>query len=402
MEECQVCAEEIRNAKVCPMCHYKACTTCLQRYLLDSHLEPHCMNCHRAWDRTVLSSMFTQRFLQNQLRQKRQELVFERERTRFPSTLSLITRQKEEKELLGDIGKIRHMLNERLLRLRELRTNGESRFKSGHPCPLEECRGYIDDSNGMCGLCAKTVCLRCNKESHSGSECREEDLAQWHEVKTTTRPCPSCRVRIFKISGCDQMWCPMCRTAFSWSTGRIQRGQVHNPHYYEWLFRDGGEEPQEAPPQPCVQNIPSAHALLTRRLSLRSDQNYLTSFHRLLVHIRQVELRKLTQNRDLTLDLRISYLQGVMDETNFKKRLLRRENRHVREMEMRRVIEMLLQAGLDIMNNFISNSSDWPEVKASIENLVKYFNDTMRKVGQDYKCKTPRVNDSTLAFSRYV
>jgi hypothetical protein len=63
------------------------------------------------------------------------------------------------------------------------------------------------------------------------------------------------------------MWCPQCHTAFRWSTGEIERGAIHNPHYYEWMF--GGRAPaalvaEGANDQVCIQNpgqLPRLHNL---------------------------------------------------------------------------------------------------------------------------------------------
>ena len=44
---------------------------------------------------------------------------------------------------------------------------------------------------------------------------------------------------ITKISGCDQMWCPECKNAWSWSKGVIVYGYIHNPHYFEYQKKMG-------------------------------------------------------------------------------------------------------------------------------------------------------------------
>ena len=49
-----------------------------------------------------------------------------------------------------------------------------------------------------------------------------------------------CTAAIFKISGCDQMWCTQCHIAFSWKTGQKVTGVIHNPHFYQWQRNNGG------------------------------------------------------------------------------------------------------------------------------------------------------------------
>jgi hypothetical protein len=67
-------------------------------------------------------------------------------------------------------------------------------------------------------------------------KCNNDIIQSVKTVRETSKPCPNCRARVDKISGCDQMWCTCCHTAFSWNTGKtIKVTFFHNPHYTEYL-----------------------------------------------------------------------------------------------------------------------------------------------------------------------
>jgi hypothetical protein len=76
-------------------------------------------------------------------------------------------------------------------------------------------------------------------------ECNPDNLASAKLIDAETRPCPKCGARVFKISGCNQMFCTACNDcAFDWVTGRIET-IIHNPHYFEFQRqRNGGQAPR--------------------------------------------------------------------------------------------------------------------------------------------------------------
>ena len=125
-------------------------------------------------------------------------------------------------------------------------------------CPGEGCRGFLNES-WVCGVCDISVCRQCHiglaedemvEEHHAAAPsersqmrlhiCDPDQVATAKMLARDTKPCPKCKALISKIDGCDQMWCTQCQTPFSWITGQVEEGRVHNPHYFEWQRRNKG------------------------------------------------------------------------------------------------------------------------------------------------------------------
>ncbi|KAJ9534162.1 hypothetical protein QJQ45_002156 [Haematococcus lacustris] len=92
------------------------------------------------------------------------------------------------------------------------------------------------------------------------ADCRGCINADWTVTQTASvqllakdsRTCPKCPASINNIEGCDQMFCTVCHTAFSFQTGQIERGVIHNPLYYEWQRQqNGGVAPRAPGDDPC-------------------------------------------------------------------------------------------------------------------------------------------------------
>lgn len=128
----------------------------------------------------------------------------------------------------------------------------ESCMKPIIKCFKPNCKGVIH-TDYYCDICKLNICIHCHVEMSADHVCNNELKETVQNIMETTKPCPTCFTRIMKTDGCDQMFCIDCKTAFSWDTGKIEKGRIHNPHYYQ-LVREGkiiptqyeetGREPQ--------------------------------------------------------------------------------------------------------------------------------------------------------------
>jgi len=107
-------------------------------------------------------------------------------------------------------------------------------YKVLKKCVQNECKGYIM-SDYICGICHVHICEKCHILLSKNHICKQQDIDSIEFINNDTKACPHCFTRIHKYEGCDQAYCTQCKTAFSYSTGKIEKGRIHNPHYYEEL-----------------------------------------------------------------------------------------------------------------------------------------------------------------------
>lgn len=105
-------------------------------------------------------------------------------------------------------------------------------------CSKEGCNGIVN-SDFKCDLCYSNYCPKCFAILSNEHVCKEDDILTAKEIITNTKPCPKCAARIFKISGCNQMFCTNCKIGFDFVSGRIIKSNFHNPHRMEWLLSRG-------------------------------------------------------------------------------------------------------------------------------------------------------------------
>ena len=419
---CSICCESFNkslNSKIiCPIsnCGFEACKTCVRTYLLSTTNDPHCMNCKNQWDHKFLFESLNKSYIENDYRKHRKQLLVDREISRTPELMNLVQRvsvlEEEEKQLqllISEHAEARKYFNELSRKVQDQRLkiyrikNGEDAGKDERrkfimPCPAENCKGYLS-SQYKCEVCKLFTCPDCfeiighSKDDHH--ECKQNDLASAQLIKKETKPCPKCGVRIFKISGCDQMWCTECKVAFSWNTGKIViSGAIHNPHYYQYMRNNGGDG-NNAPRNPgdvlCGGMIPfhslnsmirvmnrfndnawfnlinADHTIASFIINVNTNGvnnfiitkvshifNILFDLHRLVNHITNVDLVNIRNKvRDLTNfdNLVVQYILNKKSKEQLATDIFRNDNLRKKSVELLNVYELLSVVSIERFNS---------------------------------------------------
>jgi hypothetical protein len=434
--DCDICCETINgnNKRVaCGFCDASSCTKCAERYLLETHDDPHCMHCRKAWDRDILTSLFTKTFVMSRLRDHRKAILIDREKSLLPQTqpdvdIELANRERErvKRELTAEKRRLQERLRELNIAIGDAegamevqKIEGVTGTVTTRKCPVDACRGFLNN-RWVCGICEGKTCKDCH-EPITGEDhvCDPNDVETMRLLKRDSKPCPSCGTFITKIDGCDQMWCtqPTCHTAFSWRTGKKVNGVIHNPHFIQFAAANNTAErnPQDVP---CG-GLPDTYGFFNRFQTFQSTHARKTSplVHRAMIdemcrtlphmvrgirHLIHVEERRYNAPdvRDRNTDLRVKYLLKEIDEKTFASTATRREAEYQKKKAFHDIIVMTMHTGSDIARgiyDLFRTAKDPQEVEAQVEilrNLRHYANAQFARVGNVYGCKYPMIKEN--------
>ena len=376
MTACDICCEYKTAFIICSYCNFQACETCIQKFIEDKLREPLCMNCGNIWSREFVLESITDKkwFLQHI-----GKYILEQEKMLLPETQEealLISRIQEllqcikslpTNQRLKSMYKNADSLSKAIEEKRDILWKIKSTIKStkrltityggigsetGYAkrdhyifkCP-SDCRGFISN-NYSCGTCKGLVCKKCRVQIKEDSEhiCNEDDIKSSDLVSTLTKPCPKCMTPILKSGGCDQMFCVLCHTAFSWTTGEIEAGVIHNPHYYEYLSTL--TTPMIDIELIACGDIPNTMTYINRIMSATNSPFFikkLRDLHFIARHMRHAvvpscQINKVKDN----IDIRVQYLLGEIDETTWESKLLFREKKRMKIKAFHNLIQMVL------------------------------------------------------------
>ena len=241
--ECKIClsafTKDLRKEIECPYCHEKLCCQCLKTVLLESPRDPKCPSCFKGFTPDFLDTTFSKGFRRGDLRKKQIEVLLDLEKSLLPQASEVLRERKREQDYKAAINSLRVMCNrmidtleenERLPGLlekaRSLRTTTERKEKTVRTVKCPNCRGYIAISKtGTCDLCSYKMCRSCGSEAKEHHVCEDDAVKSFQYMKDNYKACPKCGIFMERVSGCNQMFCVSCHTAFDWVSLKITSGK---------------------------------------------------------------------------------------------------------------------------------------------------------------------------------
>ena len=150
----------------------------------------------------------------------------------------------------------------------------------------------------------------------------------------------------FTVShNCDQMWCSQCRTAFSWRSGTIATGMIHNPHAIEWE-RQHGNTARDIADIPCGGLV---HMNMIRTGAVNHKR--VEPVHRIIAEIDRM-IRRPNDDFD---QLRMNYVTDKIDEDKWKQSIFLQERKNARIRANADILTTLRTLGVERFRNLVES-----------------------------------------------
>jgi hypothetical protein len=469
---CAVCFHSTSESKrsmylkiTCFKCETVFCSDCLKNFIINSSSETvKCLNvkCDAVFTSGFISQHTSATFYNNKLHEHRANNRFAALENDFPNRMDAVARLRERRRrdaLIEELQVERRVLMQSVKKIDRLISDLERDPRSSRSpvsdasneegdkneprytmqCQVPECRGFIN-RKGECLICSKITCLKCNvlvekhavsrsvsgldeddghdggiSESKSGEDeltCNPDDILSFEEVKRTTKCCPKCGVRIFKISGCNHFWCTRrlddgseCGASFDWETLTLIPLSLNtNPHYYAYLTRRN--ENTRNPGDVACGGIPRPRILHECMRTHNTTVN-LVEISRQLNHIQMVEMRHmhqfLTDSPAMDHELSVHYLIGDISKDTFLVKLKKRIKRSDKVREIYPILDMYVNVMSDIMRRVVESSTPqrntamFNSLVDEMDKVRTYTNSELDKLSTTYKIACPHI--CTISWS---
>ena len=445
-DTCSVCNENYNkknHKKITCYCEMHLCVECIKTYILGKNELPHCFQCKIEWTREFMTKNITASFVKGEYSEHYRNILFKMEESQFIGTIPFIE-EKKRKEIesnkcwseinklddkMREINKIIAGYQDEKIKLLNKINNIErginpetvERKKFIRKCPYGDCIGYLSTQH-KCDLCNNWFCPECNElkglDRNVEHTCNLDMVETVKLLQAECKNCPTCTSMIYKIDGCDLMWCVSCHTAFSWRTLKITNSQnIHNPHYFEWLRTQNAGGAIQRNPNDIIcgrelndifirnflrrfkekYNLTNKVIINSAKIAPRDramydgytelvKQNmktYITFSDILesLVHIRLVDIegrfRTIIDPNDINqrLNLRIQFMEKEIDEKRFKMELEKRNKKFEKNNQITTLLRMYITCMTDIVYVIFDELN-----QPALDNLAQHFNQIMNLI----------------------
>ena len=444
MTTCIVCFESFNKSSraptKCPYCETNICRTCLQTYLVNDISDtPQCVNpeCKHGYTREFLDGETTKSFRLHTYKDHREKVLIDREKARLPATQEDAAEyQMASKVLVEESEKLRILQKEFAALQRTIdetsrkcvrantviNTYGRTRLAPRNasaqdqekdqtqkqafikPCPANECKGFLSTA-WKCGLCDNWTCPDCGEVKGPNREaehtCDPNKVLTARLLAKEAKSCPKCGVQICKIEGCDQMWCTVCNTGFNWRTGKIASGPVHNPHYFEYLRKQGLNPANAQMPQGncdvdmdrnvtnALGAVPYNRRHLPAQNQSKEDQYLLEVWRRMREAQDPYADRHEPNHNESFRQMRVRYMVGELSEEDWKIALQRAEKDANFQMAKNEVKEVFVNASRDLIRQVLEPTANKADIRKQVEELIEYCNTSYKSVSERFNRKVP-------------
>jgi len=468
---CEICANALnqstRRPIACFSCPLAACKECVRKFLLTNEKPPQCMQCGALFSQGFLVRHLNRSWVQDVYRPHFKAVLLKSELTKVPESMVYaeieIERRRLAKQNLEFEARIAKLTTQMVRYKNAIRANMHrmqghevpgnlmNDLVDGGPlavdkskkfvmrCPAPHCNGFLSTAY-KCAICASDTCSAClvvlPKEAgaKAAHACVESDRLSAELIKKDTRPCPLCGDRIFKVSGCDQMYCTsikpgggVCGTAFSWKTGAIEKGVIHNPHFYELERAMGAAAPRNVGDVQCG-GVPNLRDVLraidqVRTPEAQSFRVRLQSMHARLCELTQYTVNDLRQRMRALGEChahRIPFILNEITEAELGEVIFKKSRDLHKTTDVYHILDVLIVSAIDVFRAIVAETPHYSIVAAlaaddpafaprMLENLTQrlttlqqvreYCNDQLIGISVTYSCTVQTFDDAFLKRS---
>lgn len=377
--ECQICCENlkeiVRNKTqkfACTSCQFAICVNCQKRYAKGE-----CMNCHMTFKLSYLRDRLGVKFISDVIKPQIYENLLREQEQTLSAVQPLVEWEKQIREQKNQarFGLISPPVTRPKSAVHKLRKK--------LPCPENNCRGFIQENT--CGVCSIQICLRCQEKTDSNHLCRVEVLQSLALINQDSKACPHCNVLIYKIAGCNHMYCTNCLIHFDWMTGDIMTINQHT-EYLRNYFQQIEQERQTIRGRTdgeCF-SLENDRVALNELSDDNLDADLIRSLYgdsnsiRLLKQQRYCETEIVAMSDRALEDLQVKYLLNEIERDAWGRQIYRITNKKNSSMLIANVLNLYLSTIDTFQIQLKDNDSltNQQKIKQQLNNLIHLCNDS--------------------------